>query len=624
VFKSKQMAKVQVLCLGSDLEAALRLMQEASLIEVVRNTDARLGSGRQPRELGDVMSYLMKFNGVLGYLGESSTPLVPSAKSLDALLSSCALEGEILSEVEGLMKKAAEADKARKELERAIGFVERLKSLSFDPNLLSVKSLSFFLGRIPTHNIQELRESLYHITGSFDLRSARLNRFDSICLLAVDRRFESQVEGRLQANAFAKMTDADLSNGVGVGLASLQARLESNKRVKAEVESQRVALASRNAVRITGLRDLLEAEKARLELQVRFGTTRETVAIEGWVEAAKFNEFRATIMGGLGGRALVELFKTDEMPPTVSSVPNSIKPFSDFVEFISVPNPREIDPTVAFALVFPIFYGMMLGDVGYGLMSLLLGIVIARRFSGLVKSIGVVLVISSFSTIIFGAFYDEFFGFNISKLLGFSLINPHVERLGNLELLLAASVALGVIHITAGLVLGLINSLREGKVRHALGKVGWIGVEFTLVLFSASYLLQYMSPPDYLLLLGLVSLILIYGGEGYVGLMELPGIASNIMSYTRIVAIGVSSLAIASVINSILMPNPGNGILSVALTLPLFLLSHLANLVLGVFESMVQAARLNYVEFFSKFFEGGGRRFKPFSFEKKYLMQGGV
>jgi V/A-type H+/Na+-transporting ATPase subunit I len=96
------------------------------------------------------------------------------------------------------------------------------------------------------------------------------------------------------------------------------------------------------------------------------------------------------------------------------------------------------------------------------------------------------------------------------------------------------------------------------------------------------------------------------------------------MSYTRIIAIGVSSLAIAGVINSLLLPSASDGAAAFAMKLPLFFICHLVNLLLGMFESMVQSARLNYVEFFSKFFRGGGRKFKPFALEKGYSVQGGA
>jgi V/A-type H+-transporting ATPase subunit I len=178
------------------------------------------------------------------------------------------------------------------------------------------------------------------------------------------------------------------------------------------------------------------------------------------------------------------------------------------------------------------------------------------------------------------------------------------------------SIALGLAHILLGLVLGFINHLRAGERWSAAGKIGWIGVELALVLFVLAYIFQTIEPISYLLAgLGIFSLALVVRAEGITGIMEIPTLASNILSYARILAIGVSSLAIAEVINSLLMPSAQDGWL-ILLKLPIFVAGHILNLVLGMFESLIQSARLNYVEFFSKFFAGGGHKFTPFALKE--------
>jgi V/A-type H+/Na+-transporting ATPase subunit I len=625
LFKPVRMSKVKILCLKGDTDAAIEAIQRLGLVEVVRNTDARLGAGRPHERLGEVSGMLIKFNGMLAFLGYTGAPLPMEYKSLEGLVADCKAEEELMGAVDALGKRMEEAKKRRKTLDAAADFALRLKELSFDPRLLSVKSLSFFLGRIPTHSLGELKESLYHMTDSFEFFTAKASGFESLCLLAIDRRFAADVEARLRASEFSRITDADLSQGVGAGIDSIMRESDAVAAEEAHIEAERRGVSIENGARIAGLRDMLRGEKARLEVRGRFGLTREAFSVEGWVRDDEVTGLQKALEERLEGRAIVQRIGSDEPPPTLSSIPPQLKPFSDLVEFMSVPNQREIDPTFAFALVFPVFYGMMLGDIGYGLLSLLVGVMIAWRASGIMKSIGSVLVYASLPTMMFGICYDEFFGLPHSAILGFPLYKPVLGRMESIETLLVASIALGLAHISAGLLLGFANHWSRRERKAAWGKLGWVGVEFTLVLFTLIYVLRTLDPSySPLLAVGALSLALIYSAEGYVGLIELPSMASNIMSYTRIVAIGVSSLAIAQILNGQLAPTASDGAPIAAVKLVLLVLGHAGNLILGIFESGIQSARLNYVEFFSKFFSGGGRRFKPFSLERKMTVQGGV
>jgi V/A-type H+-transporting ATPase subunit I len=101
-------------------------------------------------------------------------------------------------------------------------------------------------------------------------------------------------------------------------------------------------------------------------------------------------------------------------------------------------------------------------------------------------------------------------------------------------------------------------------------------------------------------------------GEGLMGLFEVPGVVSNVLSYVRIAGVGVVGVVLAEIINEFLAPSPSLGVLNLII-FPLFIVFHFANAFLAMFESLVQVGRLNLVEFYSKFYHGGGKPFKPFS-----------
>ncbi|MDD5317349.1 MAG: V-type ATPase 116kDa subunit family protein [Candidatus ainarchaeum sp.] len=344
----------------------------------------------------------------------------------------------------------------------------------------------------------------------------------------------------------------------------------------------------------------------------------------GRVEAALKERF--------GGDVIMEHKKGGHDQPTMLRNPNALGPFEFMVEFISLPKGYEIDPTLLFALGFPIIYGMMLGDAGYGLVSFIIALLVSRKFKGtMLEPIGKVWALVALPTVIFGFIYNEYFGFKLSHIIGehacgmiptlfgFSLCEG-MPRMENITLLLLATLFVGMAHLAIGFVLGALNKYREGETWHAAAKIAWIGVEFAGVALVAT--IMFRALPDWVVapsaLVALAAVAVIIKVEGVLGLIEIPGLASNIFSYARILAVGIASVVVAELINELLLPSPDKGVVAVIILIPVYIGLHLFNVVLGMFESLVQGARLNYVEFFSKFYEGGGSRFNPFRYAKHF------
>jgi len=394
---------------------------------------------------------------------------------------------------------------------------------------------------------------------------------------------------------------------------------------EAALLKKKAAFAKKYGAAIVRSRKELE-EHARLSsLPVMFGGTQNLVAIEGWLPVKNMRELERAVDKATVGKAVVEQLHTKDNPPAVLKNPRMLKPFEFLVEFFSLPSAHEFDPTFFISLSFPLFFGMILGDIGYGLVALLLSLFMFTKFKkkGFFRSVAGMMLLSSIATIIFGWIYGEFFGFE--HILGYELhpLIPRVESEG-LTFLMALCIFIGLMHIALGFFIGLVTAIHERKWKHAVAKASWLAVEFGLfcflalsmesTLFEVVKMAAVLLPADAWGILAISGIAGLAITEGVPALVELPGLISNLFSYLRIMALGVSGVVLALIIDGIpLNPNFTDPMsaLSFILFAAMFAVCHAGALALGMFESSIQSLRLHYVEFFSKFYHGGGLPFVP-------------
>ena len=352
----------------------------------------------------------------------------------------------------------------------------------------------------------------------------------------------------------------------------------------------------------------------QLDAVTHLGATLHTFVISGWAPERELASLRSALVHEVGNEVVIERptpADTDR-PPVLMENPAPARPFQFLVGLLGLPKYGTIDPTRLMALFLPFFFGIMLGDIAYGVLLATLSFFAHRRFrdrSDVVRDLAVVLMMSAGWSILWGIVYGEFLGDLGHRVFGLEPL--WINREEAIEPLLVFALAVGAAHIVLGLVLGGFQALRSNN-RTLFGErtamlVSLIGLFFVVGVVADSLPAGVLPPAAGAVVVGLAVLIALGGPMGLLlGPLELIGTVGNVLSYLRLAAIGLASVYLARVANELGTAIPlAFGIIVAALF-------HALNLALGTFSPTIQSLRLHYVEFFDKFHEPGGTAFRPF------------
>ena len=436
----------------------------------------------------------------------------------------------------------------------------------------------------------------------------------------------------------------------------LKAHADEIQRTAAELTAINEEIAEvrdRHTDLLVACDELLTADVERAEAPLRFATTEETFITEGWVPGDQADRIREALEKATNGRIYIgELdIEDDARVPVEYENPSFASPTQVLMDIYARPRYSEIDPTLMVAIVFPIFFGLILGDVGYGAILLALSLGLRKFLKGDEgRMLLSVLSYASISSIVFGILYSEFFGAALPwpALIFSRHLNIGVAAGGHgpqVAELMVLAIWIGILHITLGRILGMVNARKFHHGKHAtkaaIANAGWLGTMWGIIIMIwAFYAIPLM--PDLtglpVVVMGLnvaavagavllVAGILAIAQENPLELVELPSIISHVLSYARLVAVGLSSVAIAMVINFIaigMMIQPQLeaitpvGVIIIIFGILVLFMGHALNTALGLLGGGLHSIRLHYVEFFTKFYKGGGKKYNPFGMKSKF------
>lgn len=419
-----------------------------------------------------------------------------------------------------------------------------------------------------------------------------------------------------------------------------------------DFENELNEFAIKNKEKIIALKLSIESFSHFLRIYVSARRTKKTAVFQGWV-AQRDQKTIDEQMTNFREVVLIFNYPDEETKniPIIESQNSVIRAFRSVVGLYGLPSAKEVDPTIFFIFTFSIFFGIMFGDAGHGLILISIGIlgILAKGLKRSVRQMFILVFAVGFSSFILGAFvFGEAFGYEISEILGihslFGQEYPILSPIHKLTEIFNITLIIGSIHVILGLILRMINQIRHREYEELL-KETWAQIAlYAAILYFLSSLgiINFGVSPDKLALVGLISLIIGVGlslfGQGIasiflkekrknilrnflggigMGLMNLlesfSSFISNTISYGRMLAMLISHVVFLSVINTLAEQS---GIIIVQI-----LILIIGNIIVLILEGLlvfVQTIRLHFYEFFSKFYEGSGIQHKPiFVFNKQ-------
>jgi V/A-type H+/Na+-transporting ATPase subunit I len=627
------MTKVQIVGRKHQVEPILGRLYRMGLLELISARDepalelASLpGEDERAERVQEQNLLLAQLDGLLTLAGDSvatvsaAEPATPDdvRRELNTIVP---LVEPLAARIEALQTELAVLPRYIEPLSRLLPLVPELAELDEgEIRALQLNAVAIVLNTVDQKVVEVLREALRTELGDrFVLVSVRVEPDAIGCVIVTPRNAAGGVQtvlGRERVRPVPLPTQYENLSFRGA-VTAMESRL---REIPAELDRAQIelqALLAPLAPAWRAARRRLLGDVEQLEAVTQAGATDRAFVILGWTPRRRVPELRLELERAADGQlALDEVSTPPEVePPVLMRNRTLARPFEFLVRFLDLPRAGTLDPTILVALFLPLMVGVMVGDVVYGTLLLVIALFVRRRFSAgsaALRDLTRVFVVGAVWAIIFGVLFGEALG-NVAHELGLPALWFYRGGADAVQPLLLFSLAIGAAHVVLGQLLGLWQSAsarRRVELVNRFGSLLALGGVFALAGFVTHRLPGGMTA----LVTGGVAvaagLVLLIAGRGALGLvmgpLELVGTLGNVLSYLRLAAVGLASTYLAMVANELTVVGP------IWLGVFVGVFFHALNLALASFSPMIQALRLHYVEFFSKFYEGGGQPFRPF------------
>lgn len=644
-----RMKKIELIALLTDSKKIIELLQRRGVVELCRNDDEELTGTNVTAVVGE----FEKFRSTVAQALEILELYSPEKAGFAEMFSGkTEVEkhafGREAMQLEKIMNSAGEIIRGSKiinDAENEISQIEmrydNLKQwipLDIPLNFKGTDTTSAFIGTVPFLADAYKLENDLPETCSVEVISA--TKEQSCLFVMCSEEISAQANEELRKMAFVPINENDPSTPSEF-IAKLS---EKRKALEDTIEQTKKTIASHENERreFKFAVDYLQMRKDKYDALSSLGFTENTFVLTGYIP----EKYTAALEKEITGKFTASVTFTD--PSDDDDVPVMLEnssfsaPVEGITKMYAMPSKSDIDPTPVMSFFYYLFFGMMLSDAGYGLMMLIGTTIILkkckledtmRKTMKMFRNCGI-------STLIWGALFGSWFG-DIVQVVGREFFNKDIgsialwfEPMDEPIKLLLYSFGLGILHLFLGVAVSFKMSWDDGrKLDAVLDTVPIYMIILGVAPLGASILtdvpgiLKTIGTP--LLIAGVVILVLTSGrssksvfGKFFGGLYALyntaTGWLSDILSYSRLLALGLATGSIAGVIN-LIGTMPENPVFKAILLVIVFIVGHSVNMAINLLGAYVHTDRLQFVELFSKFYTGGGREFEPLTVNTQYI-----
>ena len=611
------MSRVRMLGPRDQLQAVLGRVQDLGLVQLIEPAETEALSHldltpEQERHVRSVRKVVQDVDIAVELLGETPTS---RATSEDLTLGRAALiAGRSRRALEALAEHRVQLEEERALILKFRPFFSAFRRIADSGLALEgIRVFYLVLRDDGEAELRRLRAVLREALGSgFELLTQPSDTGQAALLLAVPAANAVKAEQLLSEAGVQALSLPDQFGGdtVGATVQRMQERLDEIPRELDDIDKERKRVGRERGGDLARIQSTVRDYLATVEAMESAVVTPRAFVLEGWIPTVAEPDLEKRLGESFGDQVEVETVASEEWAgdtaPVVLNNPRLFQPFEAITNMMPLPKYGTVDPTPFVAIFFPMFFGIVLGDIGYGAILGTVSLILRFRSKPNTKlrSISEIGIACALFTIIFGFLYGELFG-DLGHRIG---LHPLIfNREEAFFPFLGLAIALGLVHIVLGLVIGAVKLFRGDK-RRAIGK-GMAAVMVVLIalalMAAADFLPERFFTP--LVITALVALPVLIVAEGVLAPIELVSTLGNVLSYARIMAVGTASVMMAVVANRMV-----GAFGAIAVGVLFALLFHLINFVLGVFSPTIHMLRLHYVEFFGKFYSPGGSQYRPF------------
>lgn len=558
------------------------------------------------------------------------------AAFLDRISNRSVIEANV-KYILGLNRKLHDGRERINKIKMEIAFLIPWQKYDLPLEIQETEQVDIELGVVPsTVNIEGIREAVTTASDSAEVRVVNRDKDMYYLFIAALKEEQEKVVSVLKQWGYTPAPFDDYAGTAKENKRRLEKESITAWKSFKDIEEQ-VSACEYMRVDIECLKDYLVIERDREKVKSNFLKTKRTFNLEGWIPS----ECKGTVEKVLNQYDCMyeyrEASEEEEVPVLIKNTGFG-SPFSAITEMYSLPDYHGFDPTDIFSVFYAMFFGIMLSDAGYGLIIAIASFIVLKRYEieGLTYKMIKMFMYCGIATVFWGAMFGGWFGDFIptftQTVFGHRVnISPiWFNPIDNPTKLLIFSLLFGVGHLFVGMGINAYMLIRRGKAVDAfLDIFSWymIIAGGGLWLGGSAVSEELTVPGKWICIAGGI-IVLLAGGRknkgfgkvtgGLGSLYGVTGYISDILSYARLLALGLATGVIANVIN-LLGSMVGGGIKGLIAMLIVGIIGHTFNLAINALGSFVHSSRLQYIEFFGKFYEDGGEEFSPLRNNTQYV-----